>query len=136
MPTYTPDAVALLVYLVDPLPKRADKAFAEAEAGEAVILAPSTALSEVLYSISRVKDVRRVTLSGTPEEARRALLEYGPVSLAPVGDDELSEFAQVVDEFSIHDGLVVASHRARSTDAIIASDGVIEDAGLETIWKN
>lgn len=131
---YTADAVALLVYLVDALPEAADQVFAEAEAGETVIHAPSTALADVLYSVSRDKDVRGVTLSGSPEEARRALLENGPVSVAPVDDDALVEYAQLVDEFSIHDGLIVASHCAQATDAIITTDGTIEDAGFETVW--
>jgi hypothetical protein len=52
MGRYTADAVSLLVYLVDALPQAADQAFAEAEAGETVIQAPSTALAEVLYSVS------------------------------------------------------------------------------------
>lgn len=134
MATYTADAVSLLVYLVDALPRAADRKFAEAEAGEAVIQAPSTALAELLYSVSRDKDVRGVTLTGTPEDARRALVENGPVSVAPVDDAELVEYAQVVDRFSIHDGLIVASHRARSTDAVLTSDGAIGDAGYETIW--
>lgn len=135
MPTYTADAVALLVYLVDALPQRADRVFAEAEAGETVIQAPSTALSEVLYSVSRDKDIRGIALTGTPEDARRALLVNGPVSVAPVGEDELVEYARVVDEFSIHDALIVASHRARDTDAIVTSDGVLADAGLDTVWE-
>ena len=135
MPTYTADAVALLVYLVDALPERADQVFAEAEAGETVIQAPSTALAEVLYSVSRDKDITGITLTGTPEDARRALVVNGPVSLAPVGDEELTQYAQLVDEFSIHDGLIIASHRAQGTDTIITTDSVIEDAGVETIWE-
>lgn len=134
MATYTADAVSLLIYLVDALPRAADRKFAEAEVGEAVIQVPSTALAELLYSVSRDKDVRGVTLTGTPEDARRALVENGPVSVAPVDDAELVEYAQVVDRFSIHDGLIVASHRARSTDAVLTSDGAIGDAGYETIW--
>lgn len=135
MAPYTADAVALLCYLVDALPRRADRAFAEAEAGESVIQAPSTALSEVLYSVSRDKDVRGITLIGTPEEARQALLANGPVSVAPVGDEELVEYAGVVGEFSIHDALVVASHRARDTDAVVTSDGALGDAGVDTVWE-
>lgn len=134
MATYTADAVALLVYLVDALPQRADQVFAEAEAGETIIQAPSTALAEVLYSVSRDKDVRGVTLTGTPDDTRQALIANGPVSVAPVDDEELLEYSQVVDEFSIHDALVVASHRAQGTDAIITRDGVIRDAGIETVW--
>jgi len=133
--TYTADAVALLCYLVDSLPEAADHVFAEAEAGESVIQAPSTALAEVLYSVSRDRNVRGVRLTGTPDEARQGLLANGPVSLAPVADAELAAFTEVVDEFSIHDALVVASHRARNTEAVITSDGVIEEAGVATIWS-
>ena len=135
MGTYTADAVSLLAYLVDALQPGADKVFAEAEAGETVLQAPSTALAEVLYSGSRDRDVRGVTLTGTPEEARQGLVKNGPISVAPVGDAELAECAQVIDGFSIHDALIVASHRARDTEAIVTSDGVIRDAGYEVIWE-
>lgn len=134
MTTYTADAVSLLVYLVDALPREADQTFAEAEAGETVIQAPSTALAEVLYSVSRDKDVRGVTLTGTPEDARQALVGNGPVSVAPVDDAEMVEYAQLVDEFSIHDGLIVASHRVQETDAILTTDRTIHDAGYDTVW--
>lgn len=135
MGRYTADAVSLLVYLVDALPKPVDRVFAEAEAGEAVIQAPSTAVAEVLYSVSRDKDVRGVDLTGTPEDARQALVSNGPVSVGPVGDAEMSEYAQVVGEFSIHDAMIVASHRAQETDAILTSDGVITGAGYDTLWE-
>lgn len=134
MRTYTADAVALLVYLVDSLPKQADRIFAEAEAGETIVQTPSTALAEVLYSVSRDKDVRGITLTGRPADARQALVEEGPVSVAPVDDAALVEYAQVVGDFSIHDGLIVASHRAQETTAVITSDGTISDAGYETVW--
>jgi hypothetical protein len=131
---YTADAVALLMYLVDSLPPRADQILAEAEAGETLIQVPSTALTEVLYAVSRDKDVRGVTLTGTPEETRQALVGEGPVSLAPVDDAEIVEYAEVVDEFSIHDGVIVASHRAQETDAIITSDAEIRAYDVETVW--
>ena len=135
MQSYTADAVSMLVYLVDALPRAADRLFAEAEAGETVLQAPSTALAEVLYSVGHDKSVRGITLTGTPEDARRALDENGPVSLAPVDDGELIEYAQVESEFSIHDGVIVASHRTRGTDAIITTDSVIADAGYPTVWE-
>lgn len=135
MATYTADAVALLVYLVDALPQSADRVFAEAEAGETVISAPGTAVAEVLYSVSRDKDVRGVTLTGTPEDARQALLVNGPVSVTPVGDEELAEYANVIDEFGIHDAFVLTNHRARGTDAIITSDRVIRNSDVETVWE-
>ncbi|WP_135661816.1 PIN domain-containing protein [Halorhabdus rudnickae] len=134
MATYTADAVSLLVYLVDALPTRADRLFAEAEAGETVIHTPSTAFAEVLYAVAHDKDVRGVTLTGTPEETREALVGSGPISIAPMTGPTVTEYAQIVDEFTIHDGLVVASHRARNTDAIITTDGTIREAGYDIVW--
>ena len=135
MPAYTADAVALLAYLVDALPARADQVFAEAEAGETVVQAPNTAVAETLYSVSRDKDVRGITLEGAPERAREALVERGPVSLTTAVDAELVEFATVVEDLSIHDAMVVASHRAGDTDAVVTSDGAIDDTGYETVWE-
>lgn len=132
--TYTADAVALLVYLVDSLPETADSVFAEAEAGETIIQAPSTAIAEVFYAISRDKDVRGVRLDGSPDKVRQALLGNGPVSVSPVSEQELAEYVDVIDDFNIHDGLIVASHYARGTEAVITSDRVIRDHGVPTIW--
>lgn len=133
--TYTADAVALLVYLVDALPRDADDVFARAEAGEAFVQTPGTALAEVLYAVSRDKDVRGVSLTGTPDDVRRALVGDGPVTVVPVDDEVLAAYGQVVGEFSIHDGLVVASHHANGTDAVVTSDGEIATAGVETVWE-
>ena len=77
--------------------------------------------------------MRGGTLTGTPAEARQALVENGPISVAPVGDAELTEHAQVIDGFSVHDALTVASHRVRDTEAVVTSDGVTRDAGDEVI---
>lgn len=135
MATYTADAVALLVYLVDGLPRRADDCFTRAEAGEIVIHAPSTAVAETLYAVSRSKDVRGTRLSARPNEVYRALLTNGLLSLVPPDEDELAEFSTVVGSFSIHDAMVVASHRARETDAIITNDTEIIESGVPTVWE-
>jgi predicted nucleic acid-binding protein len=132
--TYTADAVALLVYLVDGLPERADELFARAEAGETVIHAPSTAVAETLYAVSRDTDVRGTELTARPAAVQRALLTNGPLSLVPPAEAELGAFSTVVDEFSIHDAMVVASHRARETEAVITNDSMIEAAAVETVW--
>jgi hypothetical protein len=133
--TYTADAVALLGYLVDALPEGADRAFASAEAGEVTIETPATALAETLYSVSRDKNVRGVALQGTPDETRQALVEGGPVSLAPTDTDGMVAYARAIDEFGIHDAFVVASHRSRETNAVITTDGVIRDAGVAVLWE-
>lgn len=135
MATYTADAVALLAYLVDALPEQADRVFAEAEAGETAIRTPATALAEVLYLVSRDKDVRGVTLSGTPEETRQALVANGPVSVRPVDDEVLAEYATIISSFGIHDAFVVATHRVDGADAIITSDTAIRGSGVDTVWE-
>lgn len=88
----------------------------------------------MLYAVGHDKDVRGVRLTGTTEDARRALIENGPVSVAPIDDAELVEYARITDEFTIHDGIVVASHRARDTDAILTTDGAVRDAGYRVLW--
>jgi hypothetical protein len=135
VPLTVADAVALLNYLVDSFPRRADQRLAEAEAGETVIQAPRTALAEVLYAVAHDTDVRSIILTGTPEATRQALVGEGPITLTPVDDAELVEYTKVVDECSSHDGMIVASHRARETDAVITTDGAIRDCGIETVWE-
>jgi len=56
------------------------------------------------------------------------------VSVAPVDDAALVEYAQVVDAFSVHDAPIVASHRAQGTDTTVTTDA-IDDAGYETVWE-
>jgi hypothetical protein len=87
-----------------------------------------------LYSVSRDKTVRGIDLAGATEETRQALVGNGPFAVVPVDDAVLVEYAHLVDEFSIHDGLVVASHRATETDAIVTTDAGIRDVGVETFW--
>lgn len=135
MAIYTADAVAILVYLVDALPERVDQIFAAAEAGETAIQIPSTAFAEVLYAVSRDKDVRGTVLEGSPEDVRAAVIDDGPFVLAPIDNETFVEYADLVGEFTIHDGLVVASHRAHGTDAILTSDGPIAGAGIDTVWQ-
>ncbi|MDZ7731685.1 MAG: hypothetical protein U5K37_13440 [Natrialbaceae archaeon] len=134
MDTYTADAVSMLCYLVDALPPAADAVYTDAELGNCRIEAPSTAVAEVLYAVARDREVRGVRLTGTPAETSDVLLSSGAVSLAPIDAAALEEYADVAETFSIHDGMIVASHRARGTDAIITSDGAIREFGLETVW--
>lgn len=52
----------------------------------------------------------------------------------PREDEVLVEYARLVNQFSVHDGLVVASHRVQETDAIITTDGAVPDASVDTVW--
>jgi hypothetical protein len=41
----------------------------------------------------------------------------------------------VVEEFSIQSALIVASHRAQTTEVIITTDGEMGDADYQTVWE-
>lgn len=133
MSTYTTDAVAMLRYLVDALPHGADEAYARAEAGIDVIWAPDVQLAEVLYQIARGGVVAGVELRGSPTNALSGLIDEGPVDVATIGVQELGAYGSIADQYSMNDGLLVASHRASGTDAIISKDQAF--AGLETVWE-
>lgn len=132
--TYTADAVALLRYLVDELPAEADRVFTRAEAGEAVIETPATAVGETLYAVGRDRTVAGVQLAADPPTARELLLDRGPVSVVDAGEVALAEYARLVESFSMHDSFVVATHRARDTEAILTSDGELRDGDLQVVW--
>lgn len=95
--------------------------------------APSTAVADVLSAVSRDTDARDVQLTGTADDVRQTLLANGAVALAPVGEAELTTYVQGSDQYSIHDGFVVASRCARETDAVITSDTVLQDATVPTV---
>lgn len=133
MAAYMVDAVAMLRYLVDELPAGADEVFVRAERGIDVALAPDVQLAEVLYQVSSGGVVAGVELRGSPNETLRQLVTNGPVEIAPIGEHELAVFGSEIGHYSMHDGLLVATHRVRGTEALVTNDEAL--AAEETIWK-
>lgn len=131
---YTADAVALNHYLVGALPDRAHRVFERAAGGTATIKVPSSVLAEVMHAAARDEVVAGIQLSITPHEAYRIFTSTGPTTLAPVGVDELGAFASLTEYFSIHDALVIATHRTQNTDEIITNDPEIAAFGVDTVW--
>lgn len=134
MTVYTADAVAMLRYLVDQLPARADDLFTRAERGVDSIEAPDVAMAEVLAAVGGSGEVAGITLEMTPQQALRELVTRGPLEVATIGEHELAVYASEVDLYSMHDGLIVATHRVHGTDAVISKDPVFGDTGVETVW--
>jgi|AntDeeMetagen192_2_1112575.scaffolds.fasta_scaffold05256_4 hypothetical protein len=132
---YTADAVALYHYLTDTLPDATDEVLAEAEAGVSIIEVPATTLAEVLYGVARTEEVKGIQLSVSPLDAQRGLLDEGPFELVETSADELAVFGSLADHLSLHDALVVASHRQRGTDAILTNDPEIAGVGEPTVWE-
>lgn len=135
MTVYTADAVAMLRYLVDRLPTATDKVFTRAEQGIDSIEAPNVVLAEVLTALSGGgTTVASVNLQLRPTTALHRLVTNGPVDIAPIDEHVLAVFASEVDMYSMHDGLIVATHTVNGTAAIISKDRTFDDAGIETVW--
>jgi hypothetical protein len=133
MTVYMADAVALLRYLVDELPDRADGIFTRAEQGVDVVRAPDTQLAEALYQVAHGGVVAGIELQGTPGETFQRLVTNGPVEVATIGVTELTVFSSLLDLYSMHDALFVAAHRAQNSEAIISKDS--EFTGETTVWS-
>lgn len=133
MATYLLDAVALLRYLVDKLPDKADEVFFRAEQGVDVLQAPDVQVAEVLYQVANGGVVAGIQLQDDPQETLRRLVTNGPVGVTSIGERELAVFASEIDLYSMHDGLLAAAHRVQNTKAIVTNDEAF--AKEETVWK-
>lgn len=135
MNRYTVDAVAALRYLVDALPDSADDLFDRAEAGTVLLQIPPIALTETLYIVTHKKEIKGPSLNHDPADAREKLVTTGPLTVVEFGNADVSAYLDVLDELTIHDAMIVASHRTRDTDAIVTTDGEIADLGVATVWE-
>jgi hypothetical protein len=135
MDTYTVDASAVLVYLVDALPPAADDVFARAEAGEAVLELPAMAAVETLYRAAKGVTVRGTTLSVDPADLRDGFDTFLPVTVVDDRDSLLDAVVPLMEPFpnQMHDAMILASHRDRDTDAVVTADERWADHA-ETIW--
>lgn len=133
MTRYTVDAVAMARYLVDRLPPTADDVFRRAEEGIDVVEAPSVSISEAVWTAVKKGDLAGVSVSTTPNAVLRGLVTDGPVRVAPTGDHDLAVFGSLLDQHTLHDGLLIANHRVRGTEAIVTNDAAF--AGEKTVWK-
>jgi predicted nucleic acid-binding protein len=133
MATYMIDAVALLRYLVDELPDGADDVFTRGERGIDVLQAPDVQVAEALFQVENGGVVAGVELQGDPRETLRQLVTNGPVEIAPIEEHELAVFASEIDLYSMHDGLLAATHRVQNTKAIVTNDPAF--ASEDTIWR-
>lgn len=133
MTRYTVDAVAMARYLVDALPSEADEVFHRAETGIDVLEAPGVTVGEAVYTAVKKASIAGVEVATTPNAVLRGLVTDGPVRVAPLDEHDLAVFGSLLDHHTLHDALLIASHRVRGTEAIISNDG--EFAGEATVWE-
>lgn len=135
MERYTVDAVAALRYLVDALPARADGLFDRAEAGNVLLQTPPIALAETLYIVTHKDEINGRPLSHDPADAREKLVTTGPLTVVEFGNADFPAFIDSLDSLTLHDAMIVASHRTQDTDAVITTDGEMTDLGVSTVWE-
>ncbi|NLV08355.1 hypothetical protein GOC74_00140 [Halomicrobium mukohataei] len=132
MTRYTADGVAMARYLVDQLPPAADEVFERAEQGVDVIEAPTTAVTEAIWTAVNKEDIAGVTVDTTPNAVLRGLVNDGPVQVASADEQDLAVCGSLIDHHTMHDALLIANHRVRGTEAILTND---REFGSETtIW--
>ncbi|MFB6179105.1 MAG: type II toxin-antitoxin system VapC family toxin [Halorientalis sp.] len=134
MERYTTDAVGFIRYLIDELGPASDELFSKAEQGDLVIELPMIAASETLYRIQRGHPAKGVELPGTAEDVVLGLRSFLPVTLVETTVDDLEHVAVARGTFSLHDAMIVASHRTRDTQAVITTDTTIDDEGIPVVW--
>lgn len=133
MTRYTVDGVAMARYLVDQLPPAADEVVERAEQGVDVIEAPSVAVSEAIWTAVNKGTIAGVEVDTTPNAVLRGLVNDGPVQVAPTDEQDLAVYGSLIGHHSLHDALLIATHRVRGTEAIVTNDE--EFVAETTVWR-
>lgn len=129
---YVADTVGLARYFDDSLPTKADRAFKEAEDGDAVVLIPEVVIGEFVYIAlkGRLK-------SGDPKFLIMELLDELEASSylrqANMTNKAWTELLRS-DVPELHDRMIHAIANAEGADAIITNDEEIVSTGFRTIW--
>jgi len=130
---YVADTVAWAGYLADSLPKRADRAFAEAERGEARVVLPEIALGEFLYLAMRDR------LEGADAEAavRESLFLLRAAEHFRVEGLRMDDWDRFLDvpRKELHDRMIAADAMDRRC-SLVSNDpafGSVED--LKLVWR-
>lgn len=134
MDRYTLDAVGILRYAVGELPDTVLDIFKASATGDAVVQAPAIAVIEAIYKFDRRDTVSGTQLSRPAEDVLDLVNEEMPVTMVETSTTDIRILAQNVSDYSIHDAMIVASHEANETDAIITTDENIGER-VPTVWK-
>ncbi|EMA71249.1 hypothetical protein [Halorubrum distributum] len=133
MTRYTVDGVAMARYLVDSLPPAADDVFERAERGVDVVEAPTVTVGEAIWTAVNKGSIAGVEVDTTPNAVLRGLVTDGPVRIAPSDDHDLAVYGSLIDQYTLHDALLIANHRVRGTEAIVTNDE--EFVTESTVWR-
>jgi len=130
---YVADTVALLAYMVDNLPKKADRVFEEVENNRAELIIPSICVGEFIYTMLKQ---RNIFSRAPPIDAIDLLLDiieqsenikYSTLTL------ESWRTIPTIDVPGLHDRIIVATYLQERAEAIITNDNEIRKVA-KTIW--
>ncbi len=127
------DTVALVRHLEDDLPPGADRAFSEAERGEARLFLPEIALGEFLYVALRgrirVPNVRALMAEVVDQIRASSYLTLS--SLTPEGWDGFLD----LDLPELHDRMIAADALHRSLPLVTNDPAFGRVPDLKTVWR-
>ena len=127
MTIYVSDVVAFLYYLLDKLPKNANKAFKKAEKGDASLYLPTIAAE--LYFLFEKKDWTK-HWSILKDEMKR----YASFNYYPFDRNVLDLFEETMAE-EIHDKIIVSTTKLLKADALITKDEKLHELReVNTLW--
>ncbi|HYB04347.1 MAG TPA: PIN domain-containing protein [Nitrososphaerales archaeon] len=132
MKIYVADAVALACYMEGDLPRLADRAFQEADQGEAHIIFPEIVVGEFIYTALKGR-LRARDPSALISEMLEELETSANFEQASMTQQAWKEFLRSTVR-ELHDRMIHALAISRSVDAIITNDEEIRKTGFRTIW--
>jgi len=135
MKLFTADAVAVLSYLANKLPRKSDKIFKEAECGLARIQVPEIAVGEVIYTLLKGREVFGVRI---PLKKISLLLNVLDCSenlfIANLSINGWRRVAEI-DLPNLHDRMIVATHLTTDSQALLTDDAEIRGVReVEVVW--
>jgi len=126
---YVSDSVAFLYFLLDRLPRRANKAFREAEEGRAVMYLPTIAAAELYYLFEKRGWLEQWT------ELRNRMAEVVNFQYYPFNERVLN-LIRTTKAKELHDKIIVLTCRAVDADGLVTNDRKLSALGeVKTIWK-
>jgi len=135
MRLFTADAVAVLAYLADKLPRKSNEIFKQAENGLVRIQVPEIAVGEVIYTILKGREVFGVSVPLKKISVLFDVLDASKnmfiVNLSITGWRKVIE----IDLPDLHDRMIVATHLTTDSQALLTDDDKIGKLnGVEVIW--
>jgi len=132
---YTADTMALLCYLADKLPQKADEVFKRAEDEEALLLVPSIVVGEAIFTLLKGKEVFGVKI---PLEKLAVFLDVLETSRTIQLANLTIKGWRLIPSINLpelHDRIVVSTFLTSDSKAILTDDEEIQNlAGVKTIW--